>query len=319
MKWTNKKVLVTGGAGFIGSHLAKRLLDEEADVIALDNFSEGKRHNIPDGCNIIKGDIRDRKALNKVGSVDYLFNFGSPSSIILFNTAPVACVDTTICGFLNVLEWAEDVSVKKVVYPTSGSVYGNVPVPQSEEAQVLPMNLYGISKLACEHIARLYREKLQIVGLRIFAGYGPGEEHKGDFASPVTIFLNSMKKNERPVVYGNGTQSRDFVYIDDVVKAIMRAAERNVAGIINVGSGKACSFNEVIDCINQSLGRNIKPTYVDKPVNYLEKTLADTRNMREMLGLNPLTLKEGLRKYLEDVANSSFARPQADQREQSHL
>jgi len=305
MKWSNEKVLVTGGAGFIGSHLARRLLDEEADVIVLDNFSEGRKDNVPDGCNIIKGDIRDRKALNGVGSVDYVFNFGSPSSIILFNTAPVTCVDITICGFLNVLEWARDVEVKMVVYPTSGSVYGNTPVPQSEEDQVLPMNLYGISKLACEHIARLYCKQLKIVGLRIFAGYGPGEEHKGDFASPVTIFLNSMTKNERPVVYGNGTQSRDFVYIDDVVDAIIRAAERNVAGTINVGSGKSYSFNEVIDCINQCLGRNIKPVYVDKPINYLEKTLADTTKMKKMLRTNPLDLKEGLRKYLHAMGQSS--------------
>jgi UDP-glucose 4-epimerase len=207
-------------------------------------------------------------------------------------------VDVTVCGFLNVLEWAKDVKVKKVIFPSSGSVYGGAPVPQSEEGPISPMNLYGIAKLTCEHLARIYQQKTHIVGLRIFAGYGPGEEHKGDFASPITMFLSSVINDERPVVYGNGTQTRDFVYIDDIVEAAIRAAERNSFGIINVGSGKAYSFNEVIDCINEALNKNTEPLYVDKPINYLEKTLADTRKMKKTLGIDPRDLKEGLREYL---------------------
>jgi len=319
MKWIDERILVTGGAGFIGSHLVKRLVDEKAEVVVLDNFSEGKKHNIPEGCSVVKGDIRNRKALDEVGPVGYVFNFGAPSSIVLFNKRPVDCVDITICGFINILEWAKDVKVKKVVYPTSGSVYGSAPVPQGEEDRVLPMNLYGIAKLTCEHVARLYSGKISIVGLRIFAGYGPGEEHKGDFASPITLFLKSIIEDKRPLVYGNGTQSRDFVYIDDVVEAVIRSVERDVVGIVNVGSGKAYSFNEVIDCINQSLGRNIKPIYVDKPVNYLEKTLADTRKMREILDLNPLTLKEGLRKYLTSLANASAPNLQTCRKKKGYL
>ena len=301
MKWINQKVLVAGGAGFIGSHLVRRLLDEKTEVVVLDNFSEGKRHNVPEGASVVKGDVRNRKALDEVGPADYVFNFGAPSSIILFNKRPVDCVDITVRGFLNILEWAKDIKAKKVVYPTSGSVYGSAPVPQSEEDQVLPMNLYGVAKQACEHIARLYSGQLSVVGLRIFAGYGPGEEHKGDFASPVTLFLESIIKDKRPVVYGNGRQSRDFVYIDDVVEAIIRSVERDAVGIVNVGSGKAYSFNEVICCINQSLHKNIEPKYVDKPVNYLEKTLADITKMKEILGLTPLDLKEGLHRYLQKI------------------
>ena len=301
MNWTNKKVLVTGGAGFIGSHLVRRLVDETAEVMVLDNFSEGKRHNVPEGGSVVKGDVRNRKTLDEVGPVDYVFNFGAPSSIILFNKQPIDCVDITIRGFINILEWAKDVKVKKVVYPTSGSVYGSAPVPQGEEDQVLPMNLYGVAKQTCEHIARLYSGKISIAGLRIFAGYGPGEEHKGDFASPITLFLKSIIKDKRPIVYGNGTQSRDFVYIDDVVEAAIRSVERDVVGTVNVGSGKAYSFNEVIDYINQSLDKNIEPTYVDKPVNYLERTLANITKMKEVLGLTPLDLREGLHRYLQNT------------------
>jgi UDP-glucose 4-epimerase len=301
MKWIDQRILVTGGAGFIGSHLVRRLLHEKAEVIVLDNFSEGKRLNIPEDCSVVEGDIRNRKALDQVGPVDYVLSFGAPSSIVLFNKQPADCVDITVRGFLTVLEWAKDAKVRKVVYPTSGSVYGSAPVPQGEEDQVLPMNLYGVAKQACEHIARLYSAKISIAGLRIFAGYGPGEEHKGDFASPVTLFLKSILNDKRPVVYGNGTQSRDFVYIDDVVEAILRSVERDAVGIVNVGSGKAYSFNEVIGCINQSLGKNVEPMYVDKPVNYLEKTLANVTKMKEVLGLKPLDLREGLQRYLEII------------------
>jgi len=308
MKWIDKRILVTGGAGFIGSNLVRRLLDEKAEVVVLDNLSEGRRQNIPDGCSVIEGDVRDRRALDEVGFVDYVFSFGAPSSIVLFNKQPVNCVDVTVRGFLTILEWAKDIKVKKVVYPTSGSVYGSAPVPQGEEDQVLPMNLYGVAKQTCEHIARLYSGQLSIVGLRIFAGYGPGEEHKGDFASPITLFLESIIKDKRPVVYGNGTQSRDFVYIDDVIEAIIRSVERDAVGIVNVGSGKAYSFNEVINCINQSLHKNIEPTYVDKPVNYLEKTLADVTKMKEVLGLTPLDLKEGLHRYLRKITRLTLSK-----------
>lgn len=310
MKWIDERILVTGGAGFIGSHLVRRLVNEKAEVVILDNFSEGKRHNIPEGCSVVEGDVRNRKDLDKVGPVRCVFNFGAPSSIVLFNKQPADCVDVTVRGFLNILEWAKDAKVRKVVYPTSGSVYGSTPVPQGEEDQVLPMNLYGVAKQTCEHIARLYSGKISIVGLRIFAGYGPGEEHKGDFASPITLFLKSIIKDEKPVVYGNGTQSRDFVYIDDIVEAVIRSAERDVVGTVNVGSGKAYSFNEVIYCINQSLDKNIEPIYVDKPVTYLERTLANIGKMKEVLGLTPLDLREGLHRYLQNTGQTVTSRKQ---------
>ena len=297
MKWTRKKVLITGGAGFIGSNLALRLVKEKAEVLVLDNFSAGKKEKIPPGCAIIEGNIEDAKVLQQIEPVEYVFNFGAPSSVILFNAEPATCTQTTICGFINLLEWAKKVGVKKVVYPSSGSVYGAAPPPQAEDDDVLPMNLYGVAKFACEHIARLYKQ-VPSVGLRIFAGYGPGEEHKGNFASPVTLFLSTMMEDEKPLVYGDGTQSRDFVYIGDVVEAIIKATERDIEGVVNVGTGKAYSFNEVIECINGLLGKTILPTYVDKPVNYLERTLADTTRMKKLLDIDPLTLREGLQRYL---------------------
>jgi UDP-glucose 4-epimerase len=301
MKWHNKTALVTGGAGFIGSSLAKTLLERGAHVVVLDNFAEGPRKNVPNGCDVVEGDIREEESLSELRRIDYVFHFGAPSSIILFNKKPSECVDVTVCGFLNILEWARKVHVKKIVFPSSGSVYGSTPPPQSEDAIVQPRNLYGVAKFACENIAKLYSDKIPIVGMRIFAGYGPGEGHKGEFASPVTLFLNSIIKDERPIVYGNGSQTRDFVYIDDVVDSILVSAENRFSGIVNVGSGSSCSFNEVIRIINNAVGKNIAPIYVDRPMNYLERTLADTGRMKRVLGLGPVGLEVGLRKYLATI------------------
>jgi UDP-glucose 4-epimerase len=313
MKWTNKRVLITGGAGFIGSSLAKRLLKENAHVVVLDNFSVGRKENIPSGCEIVIGDISDEKILNKVKDIDYVFHFGAPSSSVLFNENPNvrefsrllavaptnACVRATVSGFVNVLEWAKRMDVKKVIYPSSGTVYGNTSLPQREDMLPRPVSLYAISKLFCEHIAEIY--DVPSVGLRIFTGYGSGEKHKGKFASVITLFLNSLLRNERPVVFGDGSQKRDFVYIDDIVEATLRSAEDQVRGIINVGSGRSYSFNEVLDMLNSMLGKKIEPIYVNKFANYRERTLADITKMKAILGIEPISLEEGLKRYLEVI------------------
>jgi UDP-glucose 4-epimerase len=231
MKWSNKLVLLTGAAGFIGSHLLRRLVKLGAEVIAIDDLSVGVKENINffDGefhlLDVSKGDFVD---LVKRYDLDFIFHFGAPSSVILFNKDLEGMFCKTVSGFLNVMEVAVKTKCRKVVYPSSGSVYGEVPPPQSEDAVPKPVNLYGIAKLTCERIADYYSRSrgIKSVGLRIFAGYGPSEDHKGDIASPVTIFLKSILKGENPIVFGDGTQSRDFVYIDDVVEAIVRCAER---------------------------------------------------------------------------------------------
>lgn len=303
MKWSRVRVLVTGAAGFIGTHLVMKLIEHNAEVIALDNFSIGKKQNLKffNG-EIIKADVTNRNLLSMIkGDLDYIFHFGAPSSVILFNENPSKCFNETCGGFLNIIKLAKEKTVKKIVYPSSGSVYGRTTPPQSEKDTPRPVNLYGIAKLTCEKIAELYLNDVKLVGLRIFAGYGPGENHKGRIASPVTLFLNSIIANERPIVYGDGKQRRDFVYIDDIIKAIIRSAERETPPIINVGSGRSYTFNKVIAMINELLGKNIKPKYVPKPVNYLERTEADITLMKSTLDIIPLTLEEGLKEYLNHV------------------
>jgi UDP-glucose 4-epimerase len=296
----NRKVLVTGAAGFIGSHLVNRLLREGAYIVAFDNLSYGKKENISKLVNeMIIGDVANIEDLDKVKDVDYVFHFGSPSSVILFNRDPTGCFHSTVCGFLNVLEWAKKKNIEKLIYASSASVYGNTPLPQSEDMRPKPVNLYGVAKLACETLARNYFNEVPSVGLRIFAGYGPGEEHKGDFASVITLFLRSILSNQPPIVYGDGMQKRDFVYIDDIVDSIIASAKQKVKNtIINVGSGKSYSFNEVLGILSKLLNRNVKPIYINKPTNYLNNTLADITKLRKLLKVNPISLEEGIKKYL---------------------
>ena len=298
MKLEGMRILAIGGAGFLGYHLTRKLLAENAEVIVLDNFSNGRRGYIPPACDLVEGDVSDKNSFDSIKDIDYIFHLGAPSSIILFNKSPMACANITIGGVVTVLEWAKTNAVKKVVYPSSGSVYGNTPFPQSEGMIPKPVNLYGVCKLACENIAKVYSEFIPSVMLRIFAGYGPFEDHKSEFASVATLFLNKIVKNEPPVIYGDGTQSRDFIYIDDVVRAFLSSLEKDVEGVINVGSGKPYKFNDVIDIINNLLGKEIRPVYVDKPVNYLENTQADITKMENLLNIKPLLLESGLERYL---------------------
>lgn len=307
MKWARKTVLVTGAAGFIGSHIVKKLLSEGSYVIALDNLLYGKREKIPNDVNeFVLGDVCDRNTLNRLPSVDYLFHFASPSSVVLFNKAPERCFYNTVLGFLNVLEWAKNRGVKTLLYASSGSVYGNTSLPQSEAQIPQPVNLYGIAKYLCEKLAQEYSNRVPIICLRIFAGYGPGEEHKGEFSSVVSLFLRNILAGEPVTVYGDGSQKRDFVYIDDIIAAAISAVEREIYDeIINVGSGKSYSFVELAELIGKMTGKEVKFKYIPKPINYLENTLADVKKLKLLLGIEPKDLKEGLRKYLCEY-NLSF-------------
>jgi UDP-glucose 4-epimerase len=314
MRWRSKLVLLTGAAGFIGSHVLRRLMREGADIIAVDDLSVGTNENI----KFFNGefyalDVSEKSftQLMKRYNFDFIFHFGAPSSVILFNKDPEDMFRKTVSGFLNIMELAVENSCRKVVYPSSGSVYGEAFPPHSEVVTPKPVNLYGTAKLTCERIAHYYSrvKDAKSVGLRIFAGYGPGEDHKKEFASPVTIFLNFILNDESPIVFGDGTQGRDFVYIDDVVEAIIRCAERDTPPIINVGSGKVYPFNDVIRLINELLGKDIRPKYVAKPVNYLEITQADITLMKNILEITPLDLKEGLKKYLKQLNFGQNKRP----------
>jgi UDP-glucose 4-epimerase len=292
------KYLVTGGAGFIGCNIALWLRKEGHQVIAADDLSLGMRENLG-AIHLERGDVRDRAFMDWVTEdVDGIFHDAARSSASMFSPDPRDGIDININGFTNVLEAARRYDLP-VVYASTSSLYSRCPPPHSEFQEVVPGSFYEMSMLTREGIAKLYTDLygMNLVGLRYFSVYGPHEQHKGKYANNVSQFLWGMFQGERPVIYGDGSQSRDFTYIDDVVEANILAMRSRLRGeIINVGTGVSYSFNSVVEKLNAALGTNIAPKYVKNPLkNYVMHTLAETSKAEKLLGFKAkVTLDEGI-------------------------
>ncbi len=308
------RILVTGGAGFIGSNIAEALVKGGHDVIVLDNFSLGSRENLSelgDKMEIVEGDVRSAETLEPlIKGTDYVFHEAAASSAPMFEPDPRSGAEVNIGGFLNVLELSRKHKVSGVIYASTSSIYGGITGKQKESAPVTPPNFYSVTKLAREHLARLYALDygLPTIGFRYFSVYGPHERPKGKYANMISQFLWDFQAGRSPVIYGNGTQSRDFTYVADVVQANLLAMEalsnkrRGVSGeSFNVGTGRAATFNDTVNILNAALKKNIKPKYVKNEIkNYVQDTLADLTKVKKFLGYSPkFSLKEGIKKTIE--------------------
>ena len=240
-------ILITGATGFIGNALLKRFY--------LDN------HDIK---------VVDAKNLPERSHADYFLHFGSPSSQILFNEDK-SCIRETIEDFIRVVEHCRKHHIK-LVFPSSATIYDN-------------NNSYAHTKSALEEIVKAY--EIPYLALRIFAGYGLGEEHKKDYASIVYQWCKIMKRGESPIIYGDGEQSRDFVYIDDIVENIVHNLD--TIGFLDIGTGHNTTFNRIVEIINKELKTDIKPIYVGKPKNYIKQTICE-RPIK-----NFITIEEGIK------------------------
>ncbi len=298
------KVLVTGGAGFIGSNIVEGLVSNGHEAIAFDNFFLGKKENLSGiKVEIIKGDIRDRNALDKAADgCDFIFNEAAASSSPMFNEDLREAVSANIDGFVNVLDIARKHDCG-LVYASTSSIYGNTNGALREDMKVVPPNFYAATKLANEHLASVYSDEygIKAIGFRYMSVYGMREEGKGMFANLVSQFLWMMKKNEQPVIYGDGTQTRDFVFAKDVAEAHLLAMRSNAKNdIFNIGTGNATPLNGLVSLLNKILGKNIKPKYIRMPVkNYIAKQKADTSKAEKLLGFGAkYSLEEGVRQML---------------------
>ncbi|MBO7191461.1 MAG: ADP-glyceromanno-heptose 6-epimerase [Elusimicrobiaceae bacterium] len=299
---SKKKYLVTGGAGFIGSNIAKTLEAEGHEVTVLDDFSKNGHFK-----NLIgfKGDVITCDLFTSVPH-DMYFD-------AIFHEA--AITDTTVMdqkimmeqnveAFKNLLEFAADNDIKKVVYASSAATYGNGPVPNVETQPTHPENVYGFSKVIMDNVARQFAEDnndMKIIGLRYFNVYGPGEYHKGKMASMVYQLYNQMKAGQRPRVFKNGEQQRDFVYVKDIVKINMCALKNGKeTGVFNAATGVPRDYNAIIACLNKELGTNLEPEYIDNPYPFFQlKTQADITKSKEKLGYEPdYTLEKGIADYV---------------------
>ena len=294
----NKKILITGIYGFLGKHLAIKLHDNNEIIgINLPNKSKNLQKEL-DNITIIEGDVSENNTLEKINSdIDLILHFGSPTSVILFKQDPTRHFNNTVNGMKNILEFAKKNSIKKLIYPSSASVYAKNSPPHTENIIPKPSNPYGSAKVECENLAHSYNDTVNSIGLRIFAVYGPGEETKQNLSSVINLFLGDVKNSRKPVIFGDGTQTRDFIYVDDAISAIINSTELPQQGIINVGSGISTSFNLVIEKIGNIVEKKIKPVYVKKESNYVEKLQADTKLMESTLKIHPSSIELGISKF----------------------
>jgi len=300
-----KMMLITGGAGFIGSNLAEELLKEN-DVRIIDNMFLGKKEHL-DGLSVdfVKGDILNPDDVkNSLKDVNTVFHLAAHSSSPMFIEDCRNSIKVNTLGFLNVLELSRKMDIKRVVYASTSTVYGNNEIPFREDMHVKPVNFYAASKLACEHYAGVYSKEygLETIGLRCFSVFGPKEQQKKEFANLATQFMWDMLKGRQPIVYGDGNQTRDFVYVKDVIRAFILASEaKSCDGVFNIGSGIPWNINKLIEMLNKLLKTGIKPKYVENPVyGYLYSHQADTTKAENVLGFKPeYSLEQGLKETID--------------------
>ncbi len=300
-----RKVLVTGGGGFIGSNLVRRLLELGDDVRVLDNYSTGNRTNLAgleDEIEMVEGELRSYERVhNAVRGVEVVFHQGALPSVPRSVHDPLTSSAVNIEGTLNVLLAARDENVQRVVFASSSSVYGGSgDLPRVESQPTDPISPYAVSKLAAERycvgFSRVYA--LETVALRYFNVFGPHQDPTSQYAAVVPRFIRSVRDGEPVPIYGDGTQSRDFTYIANVVDANVLAAKADgVSGaVLNVATGRSASVNELADTIGETLGLPVEKQYLPQRAGDVRDSWADIGEARRLLGYQPTVgLEEGLR------------------------
>ena len=298
------RYLVTGGAGFIGSHLVEELLKRGEQVRVLDNFSTGKRENLEpflDSIQLIEGDLRSQHAVREaVSGVEYIFHQGALPSVPRSIQDPITSDEVNVGGTLNVLDAAREEGAKRVVFASSSSVYGaGEEVPKREDMLPAPISPYAVTKLTGEHYCHVFSQiyGLETVSLRYFNVFGPKMDPSSAYAAFIAIFIVGMLEGTPLVVHGDGGISRDFTYITNVVDANMRAMEaEGVSGeVFNVGCGSSMRLNDVIDHLQTSAGLKGDISYGEPRPGDVLRSMADITAAREKLGYDPrVPTPEGL-------------------------
>ncbi|KYH25050.1 ADP-L-glycero-D-manno-heptose-6-epimerase [Halalkalicoccus paucihalophilus] len=296
-----KRVLVTGGAGFIGSNLANHL-SETNDVVVVDNGYLGTPENLDRTV-----EFHERSVLEDdlPTDVDVVFHLAALSSYAMHEDDPTTGARVNVEGFVNVVEQAREDGCDTVIYASTSSIYGNQTEPSPEDMPVDVNTGYEASKLARERYAEYFANHydLNMAGMRFFSvyqGYGGAEGHKGEYANVIAQFADDLANGESPVIYGDGTQTRDFTHVSDIVRGMVLAAEHELTGVYNLGTGEAYDFNTVVELLNEELGTEIEPEYVENPIPdsvYVHDTCADYAKINEATGWEPeIDFKEGIRR-----------------------
>jgi UDP-glucose 4-epimerase len=305
-----KSVLVTGGAGFIGSNFCN-INKTKYKVTALDNLFLGDADNLDKDVRFINGDACKKEDLDKVGKVDYVVHLAGTSS------APMFMDDGFVWGYVNavqsfvtVLDWARKNGVKKMLYASTSSLYGNNPLPLVETQNVTPINHYAVTKRVYEYCAKCYNKvypDIDIIGFRFMSVYGPNEEAKGIYANLISQFCWDIARGLSPIIYGDGTQTRDFTNVKDVVQGLTLAIELDKklgADVFNIGTGRGTSVKDIVDALNKAFKKDVKATFIENPVkeDYVRGQFADISKIQQILGYKPtVKLETGIQEQVDNL------------------
>ncbi|MHC4744008.1 MAG: SDR family oxidoreductase [Planctomycetota bacterium] len=309
-----QKFLVTGGAGFIGSNICRALVSEGCFVRVIDNLLTGKMSNLADvieKIEFIEGDMGDREAsLAAMKDIDVVLHQGALPSVPRSVDDPAAshrhCVDATFTLLLA----ARDSEVKRFVYAASSSAYGDTPtLPKTETMKPLPLSPYAVGKLVGEHYCSVFYKVfgLETISLRYFNVFGPYQDPASQYAAAIPAFVTKILKDEPPTIYGDGEQSRDFTYVDNVTQANLLAAraEKTTGEVVNIACGQAVTVNAIIDMINASTGKNVKPVYTDSRPGDVKHSLADVTLAEQIIGFQAkVSFEEGLAESIDWYRNN---------------
>ena len=301
--------LVTGGAGFIGSHIVRALVGRGEAVRIVDNFSTGKRENLEgieaSAFEVCEVDIRNADALEAAFSgARYVYHQAAVASVPSSIDDPVTSIKVGVDGTLNVLLAARDAGAKKVVYASSSAIYGNSDaLPNHEDLRPNPLSPYAVGKATSEMLAQLFPSLygLETVGLRYFNVFGPYQDPNSHYAAVIPKFITAMLDGNPPVIYGDGEQTRDFIFVDNVAEANITAAVSNASGIsVNMACGDRLNLNQLVSALNECLGSELEPIYEDPRPGDIRDSQADVSRAKAAFGFDPqIDFHEGLRRTVE--------------------
>ncbi len=309
------KICITGGAGFIGSHIAEECVKKGYEVIVFDNFSTGKKENLSfmknnhnSSLKIVKGDVANYEEVsNAVKGCDAVFHEAAVASVQKSIENPHATFESNAKGTLNVLEASRNYGVKKVIFACSAAIFGDHPeIPKREDSPVLPKSPYGADKYISEVYLRLYNElyNLTTISLRYFNVFGPRQDPSSPYSGVISIFTSRIAQGKDITVFGDGKQYRDFIYVKDVVQANMLALEKIHSGFhyYNVGYGKATDLNTLIAILQRIYNKDIKVNYAEARAGDIKESVTDPSKIIRELGFTPrYSVEEGLRMLVESL------------------
>ena len=295
--------MVTGGAGFVGSHLVDALIQGATDVVVVDNLETGYRENVNPAAELVIGDVADEETIaSAVRGADVVFHLAAARAVLRSVEHPRESDRANTGGTLNVLESARSAGVRRVVITSSSSVYGGADVtPTPESAPLVPRSPYAVSKMAGEHYARVYWELhgMETVALRLFNVFGPRQRPESAYAAVIPLFIAALREGTPPQVHGEGTQSRDFTFIEDTVAAFLAAgrapADRCVGKVYNIAGGREHSLIELLGVLRHLLQSNIEAVHVERRAGDVDRSCADASAAERDLGWSAKTpFEEGL-------------------------